>query len=1009
MAKDLIYYYDKDTFLKHELGEIQTAFNQNFVIDGSKDNTKVIVFSFLESEIKPLTIIKHENTNTWWVVDHDKVDRYLNENGTFVYKHLINLLGAKELLNHRDLVGSGFFQKRYTIESFINRLFNHSTFELPISINATLNLELDNVVDYLKTYTNYTLLSALNDFLNGYNCDFKLNFVENTTHITSATLNIISKTGNFQITPININYFDDVRETKTMDKNSHGQNVVSNAENVVSTVIKTFPTLGGAKLSANEFHVTPNNAVLRLPSNIYRVNWVDMVNNQVPIYVTGEYSGVGISGDVTKTVYYSPVDNTNMQASYDDLMNSLKLFLELIMTSEQAGQEIENIKNDIPVESLKNYGIYRFNEIIGSEPSQANDYNKAVLRDESLMREDFNYVFYPTGVCDKELRNCLYPQQGVIYYTRGERTLSGFDFFNNLGQFYFKPIPNVGYGGDFHYSFSVGTSSMYFDIRIAPLVNDAHGNMVLINEFRYLSWIVNYIPMNDFKIKIDNEINGIDMQLYNQNGKQTDSNALSKLLLSYSKEITSDNITRYKNFYGTSAIPKVGTLVRSTNNTYVINNVSLTFYPNEEGYYVEGEFSLSKSVAVKSLMVNASRNIRDYGIPQNDNVSRQQIYKDIYSLSYTATVNSGEKLPLSKILNVGFEPSAYQEHMAIMKIEYDEEFGEVGYEKGTYYYQLNTTTYILKKSIYEIVDFKDNNIIGYGVQNVWSGFDVRRILQYNQNDTITTPISYVDTKGEFEKITICFCDNEQIMSIYDTYEELEKQATGYTTWDGVLYNASPFLDSLIYEGGDVEDSNNQVIGTLVGAKDNCDFIIEELDYNKDALEVPVFEYSAQLMDSEDVIIGQNILNANPNAEFNVYLASNVDKGTTTENNFHVTGALYFQAPNDPSSLYNATGYAVKMEYQAQKIVLSFYREVSIVNGEVTFSSPMTIDELDLENKDLAIVRCRKNTNSPLIYSPIDPTESIGVETENDLMFILINAENSVVGNTIELKINYKGS
>ena len=47
MAKDLIYYYDKDTFIKHELGEIQTAFNQNFVIDGSKDSTKVIVFSFL--------------------------------------------------------------------------------------------------------------------------------------------------------------------------------------------------------------------------------------------------------------------------------------------------------------------------------------------------------------------------------------------------------------------------------------------------------------------------------------------------------------------------------------------------------------------------------------------------------------------------------------------------------------------------------------------------------------------------------------------------------------------------------------------------------------------------------------------------------------------------------------------------------------------------------------------------------------------------------------------------
>ena len=1000
MAKDLIYYYDKDTFLKHELGEIQTAFNQNFVIDGSKDSTKVIVFSFLESEIKPLTIIKHGNTNTWWVVDHDKVERYLNENGTFVYKHSLNLLGAKELLNHRDLVGSGFYQKRYTIESFINRLFKHSTFRLPISINATLNLELDNVVDYLKTYTNYTLLSALNDFLNGYNCEFKLNFVEDTTHITSATLDIISKTGNFQITPINISYFDDVRETKTIDKNSHGQNVVSNAENVVSTVAKTFPTLGGAKLSANEFHVTPNNAILRLPSNIYKVNWVDMVNNKVPIVIKGEYSGPGVSGNIDKTLYFSPVDKTDMANCYADFLAYLKTILELIMTSEQAQTEVNAIANDITLASLANYGKYRFNEIIGSEPNESNDYNKPISNKDLLMREDEYHNFYPTGVCDKDLRDCLYPQEGVIYYTRGQRVLNGFKFFNNSGLFYFKPILNEGYGGHFYYSYTVGypATSMYFNIDIAPLVTDNHGNMVLINEFRYLSWIVNYIPMNDFKIKIDNEVNGIDMQLYNQNGKQTDSNALSKLLLSYSKEITSDNITRYKNFYGTNSIPKVGTLVKSTNDTYVINNVSLTYYPNEEGYYVEGEFSLSKSVAVKSLMVNASRNIRDYGIPQNDNVSRQQVYKDIYSLSYVSSANSGYKLPLSKILNVGFEPNTYQEHMAIMKIEYDDEFGEEGNEKDTYYYQLNTTTYILKKSIYEIVDFKDNNIIGYGVQNVWSGFDIKRILQYNQNDTITTPISYVDTKGEFEKITICFCDNEQIMSIYDTYEELEKQATGYTTWDGVLYNACPFLDSLIYEGGDIEDSNNQVIGTLVGAKDNCDFIIEELQYKKDALEVPVFEYSAQLMDSKDVTIGQNILNSNPNAEFNVYIAIKVAKGKTTENNFHVIGGLYFEN----NIYYNATWFAVKMEYDSNnKIVLSFYRKCDVANGQPSFVDYMTIDELDLEHYDLAIVRCRKNTDSNIV-GPL-------VETENDLLFILNNAENGIVGNTIELKINYKGS
>ena len=44
-----------------------------------------------------------------------------------------------------------------------------------------------------------------------------------------------------------------------------------------------------------------------------------------------------------------------------------------------------------------------------------------------------------------------------------------------------------------------------------------------------IHFIVNYVPMADIKVKIDNQQNKRDIQLYNQNGKLTDNIALSKI------------------------------------------------------------------------------------------------------------------------------------------------------------------------------------------------------------------------------------------------------------------------------------------------------------------------------------------------------------------------------------------------------------------------------------------------------------------------------------------------
>ena len=234
MAYDRLYYWNKIDFNETRtlLGEIQTNFNMGFSINGDKDTCKVVCLSYsIDESIKPYTLVWHENTNTWWIVANDKVERYPNEKG-YVYKHIIQLEGAKELLNARDLTDCGFYQNTYTIDDFIKRLFKLSTFELGDNINVEYNGNIDKnkVVDYIKSFENYTLLSAIREFLDGYNCSAKLIFYTSNGTLNGCELSIISKTGNADFTPASIDEcMNDTKGISTINKNSYGNVVVSNA------------------------------------------------------------------------------------------------------------------------------------------------------------------------------------------------------------------------------------------------------------------------------------------------------------------------------------------------------------------------------------------------------------------------------------------------------------------------------------------------------------------------------------------------------------------------------------------------------------------------------------------------------------------------------------------------------------------------------------------------------------------------------------------------------------
>lgn len=1158
MAQDLMYYFDKKSpYQRHELGEIQTDFNMSLTIDGEKDSMQVQVFGFESNEIKPNTILYHSATNTWWVVKRDIVKRNAHEKGYF-YTHNLTISGAIDLLSVRDLTDCGFNDKAYTIDQFIKRLFGLSTFEFSLSIDYGNNVDQNKLVDYVKQFENYSLLSALREFLNGYNCDAKLTFTTTTTsgqtYISGSTLKIIPRTGNVDLDQIDISVFDDIRESKTINKESYGTTVISNANNVISTLTKIYPQVGGMRLNGEGYETTPTNAYLKLPSAIFKINWVKMLHPVRLVYGTR----VGDDGQLRDVATLYPWSNAQLDRQFKKIAKDMADSLRLGGSSNPEWRTIYNwllsheseiLDPVIKASTITLQTGWKFNPINASFIAPDGYSFKHISKGQNQTTPTYTNATLLFG--DKEQRDSITYQGRCIYYERGSDIIKGFGWLGEYGDTWSGanagPITEIttykdtdlndssyDSGTYINHTFNLGYSpNVYFNLD--RLNVDAHNGYMLNTGNTYFQ--VSYIPMNDIKIKYDNQNVDIDNQIYNQNGKLNDSVALSKLISSYGKEIESGNITRFMHYTKFSDIPKVGTIVNNNGEKYVINNISYDFYTNEEktlnqvSYYIECEFSLSKYVSTKSLMVNPNSNIRDYGIPQKFNVKRRQVYRDYYEFTLGSSIqDSGANqdtpyVSLDKYLYFGSETKDIQyDHTAIMKIDYAEPVDS----HESWFYQLNTTAHVLEKSIYETIDFGDNNIIGYDMQNTTSGFDMSRVFNTNWR-VVSTPISYVDDNGCFKSITLEFLNKENVQDLYedaiedgnysgavmlsahpfigselfygkysdissgDTYEldfsgtdqgvsitssvnigryliKLPMSMTPFThsdiyedtitmgTYDSSIsgtreslgqtvsitadvYNAYVDLtnEQVVFEVGNVVSAGTQLdllkllggsytnFGFTIhytykqfdyqGAIDLKDYELQETNYNKDAIEVPVFEYSMQLNDTKSVEIGSDILNGN-NELLAIYRIVIKNHDTTSQLN----ASKYFQELTITGQTISVDDYAyeydigsdsgVNMSLESNNTIIRFqfydsnesvfYGDTNQEQFDYQSSTQGTqIAKSNLIGKDIIIYKSKiKSMN----YAD---SSNQSVDYDNELMFIIHNPQNADFdGDDLLVNVNY---
>ena len=1127
-----MYYFDKEyPFARHELGEIQSDFNMGLTIDGDKDSMQVQIHNYIKDTIKANTILYHNSTNTWWIVKKDSLKRYANEKD-YYYVHNISIQGAINLLNARDLTDCGFNDKKYTIEQFIRRLFKLSTFEFPnLYIDFGNNIDSTKEVNYVKTFENYTLLSALRELLNGYNCDAKLDFSINSQEkINWAYLRIIPKTGNVDLPIIDISEFDDVRESRNLDKESYGTTAISNATNVISTLTKTYPQIGGVALNGTSYNITPSTAFLKLPSPIYKLNWLKMYHAvDVQCYITKEFV------DQTETIIVAtrfltlldseyvdetfdawardianafPTTSSEYQQIYNNVLKLKDLFIEKITKAScitlRTGWKM-NAKTRQFVAPANDTDFY-FPRIEKVKVATTPELENAVLLIGS--KEDYEVATY---------------KDRCMYYERGGDRIENFNWMTAAGSSYVSNdwiTELVSYAGTDLRNESTSLPTKYVgysagrpirvSLRLAPLTT----GYSTTDSGRYLFNIpnitcqVNYIPMSDLKIKQDNSNRSIDSKLYNQNGKLNDSVALSKLLDTYSKEIQEETITRYMNYTNFNDIPKVGQLVLDGNKKFVITNISYDFVAHESsnsdvGYYIECEFTLSNYVSTKSIMTSPNSNIRDYGIPQKFNVKRRQTYRDFFEFSLNEDNSSNQEQPyvsLNKYLSFSRTTFTNEyDHTAIMKLTYE----DLVDGQNEWYYQLNTTAYVLDRSIYEVVDFGDNNIIGYDMQNTTSGFimnDLFNTIYY----AINTPISYTDDLGNVKGIYLAVVNKDNLLELYNelkgsrTYTNLVKHCfvgadfyygvsntqtfsgwtsyaesesgmvDGHTTviveidfdgridanFDFDLVFSNPTLEYPIGSGTmltdvyfdsitKVNDTTYRLVvvdrdstikatqfatpaldlGFVVeyrqsgsGARANADYNIDEPNYEKDPVEVPVFEYSLQLGDTEEIEVGDRTFDIR-NRVCDLYGFAIKDTFTTNKLN----ASKYFGNPTISGQEIVDDDYAYQYDVNLTScVVMSFENDnktlrIKFYDTETETLYGNTNQDFFVENDYIAGTQITKENfigkdiviYKSMITKLLYENSEINSDYDNELMFIIHNPqESNFDGNDLVLKINH---
>ena len=786
MPNGLLYGYNKLTNAQFTIGSINEPFSISDNLNDMPSNMKVKIVNNTREEYQVNTICYHEDFNTWWVIKAD-TSTYLK---TGEYEHEIDLVEYFEFLNYRHLIACAFKKDDYTFETMVERV-------LFLGKVASIDVEYPTFIDKDKkndfySFENFTVASALKVIARSFNAIPKMKRVGATDTIFFLSRNGLDETPRTTMNSL----FPIAFEKNANSQDQFQTRAVSNLENVLSSDIVVAPKIGGylaTTKNASVLDITNGVASVVLPSKIDTIEFIKLFPKIVVRRRSGTtiniiYEGYYVNAKKIYDLIQTKLDTSGATIAYTSITNGQ--LASIVMPSEEDFGKI-----------LKNDGL----------GSTYYDGNKPfagylTLKDELLFRTSSNTN-----------------QDKTFYYTqRSNELICSKNFIKGLS----AQLPNPAY--DEQISLAIGAGGELVEIYISSNTSGVY-NAKLNSATTYIQ--VGYVPIGDLKVSYDNDNEAEDEKFFNQSGKLLDSFATSKLIFSHVQDSVEGTKIRQARYTALGDILPLGALISDGGLVYVINQRSID-YVNE---YYSVIYNLSRSRIARSENITADGSIREYAIPENNLVRRNQLYKDYveFSLEPSVTTSTTPYINLNYLVNLTSDYAGarfnYQSFaMTTHLIENGIIFGA------------STSSYDLYKAKSFVVDFIDNAICGYRVEEV-GGVAVQTPVFYTGKTTVN---GNVVGNGRTTEIYLITTDEALLADAIEDYEDNAISPTPY----------APFID--------MTDVPPYLFNTSLIADGRFVFSRNEVVYKKDAFEIPVFTYQVQANDTylptNGIVVGERL-------------------------------------------------------------------------------------------------------------------------------------------------------
>lgn len=785
MPNGLLYGYNKLTNAQFTIGSINEPFSISDNLNDMPSNMKVKIVNNEREEYEVNTICYHQDFDTWWVIKAD-TSTYLK---TGEYEHEIELVEYFEFLNYRHLISCAFKKDDYTFETMVERvLFLGKVSSIDVQYPSFIDKDKKN--DFYS-FENFTVASALKVIARSFNAIPKMKRVSGTDTIFFVSRNGLDETPRTTMNSL----FPVAFEKNSNTQDQFQTRAVSNLENVLSSDIVIAPKIGGylaTTKNASVLDTTGGVASVVLPSKIDKIDFIKLFPK-----ITVKADSLFGAG-ATYTIYEGYY--VNAQKIYD--------LIQLKKTSAGVDFQYLAITNaqlaSIVMPSEEEFGKININDGLGST------YYNALKPFSGYLTLKDDLLFRTSNNTD---------QAKTFYYTQRSNEL-------NCSSNFIKGLSSTQFDSDINL-LSVSGERVYIEIVLEATFG--LWNNKLKASSTYIQ--VGYVPIGDLKVSYDNDNEAEDEKFFNQSGRLLDSFATSKLIFSHVQDSVEGTKIRQARYTALGDILPLGALISDSGVVYVINQRSIDYV---NGYY-SVIYNLSRSRIARSENITADGSIREYAIPENNTVRRNQLYKDYieFSLEPTTTSSTTPHINLNYLVNLTSDyAGARFNYQSFARTQFGSQDSD--------YIIVSTSSYDLYKSKSFVADFIDNAISGYRVEDV-GGVAVQTPIFYTGKSTINGNLVGNGKVNEIELITT----DEALLA--DAIEDYEDNAPTVVPF-------APFID--------MTNVPSYLFNQSLRFDNRFVFSKGEFQYDKDPFEIPVFTYQVQANDTylptNGVVVGERL-------------------------------------------------------------------------------------------------------------------------------------------------------